>query len=375
MILLQKYYKNYQTMANCKTCSQPSKSCGCTPKPATICKTDCKETINADCVVYDISPNKSGISKFLQSQNGSKLTTILEKIDKKLTIPVDTCSRTKLNLTSEADASVVIAKLLTYICEQEDVKLKSSVTDKTNGFLFDKIKVGEGIKKELKKDSKGVETVQISIDYDKLREAFPCCGSDHATTISISGNAEVCGSNQTTLRATTQNNTHPIIWSNGVQGTAIQVGPGTYHATVGDVVSNTIIVTSTGSCNGCVPTSVYTCETSGSTISFKDSCNTVVENVMFIQPLVICDNNVQKIRTVSTGGSTAAVTFAITKVNNVNVVNPLYSASLDYTAIDNAVYEVTCKAVRFSTSCSITKTVLTTSCATSCSNLTGITIN
>lgn len=236
-------------MDKCNSCSKGTKSCTCKKKPAP-CSTSCSIKTSTDCVIYDANPHRSNLTCFLGVNNGTSLTKILEILDKKLCIPISKCARERLGLGFETDIPMAVVKLLDYVCEIEDVKIKVSDEDNSNGYLFDKIETGDCVKKFLTKDYLGNEKVKIELDFPCIESMLSCCGGNN-TSITIQGTNTVCGNNSTLLTAVSNCST-PIVWSNGLTGPTIQATAGIYYATCGGRQSNTITVTSTGNC-GCEP--------------------------------------------------------------------------------------------------------------------------
>jgi hypothetical protein len=236
-------------MDKCNSCSNSTTSCTCKKKPAP-CSTSCSVKTSTDCVIYDANPHRSNLTCFLGVNNGTNLTKILEILDKKLCLPISKCARERFGLGSETDISMAMIKLLDYVCQMEDAKVKVSEDDTTNGYLFDKIETGDCIRKVITKDYLGVEKLKLELDFPCIESRLNCCGGNN-TSISIQGTNTVCGNNTTLLTAVT-NCTSTVQWSNGLTGPTIQASAGVYYATCGGRQSNTITVTSTGNC-GCIP--------------------------------------------------------------------------------------------------------------------------
>jgi len=236
-------------MDKCNSCSNSTTSCTCKKKPAP-CSTSCSVKTSTDCVIYDANPHRSNLTCFLGVNNGTNLTKILEILDKKLCIPISKCARERFGLGSETDISMAMIRLLDYVCQMEDAKVKVSEDDTTNGYLFDKIETGDCIRKVITKDYLGAEKLKLELDFPCIESRLNCCGGNN-TSISIQGTNTVCGNNTTLLTAVT-NCTSTVQWSNGLTGPTIQASAGVYYATCGGRQSNTITVTSTGNC-GCIP--------------------------------------------------------------------------------------------------------------------------
>lgn len=236
-------------MGKCNSCSKSNTSCTCKKKPEPCCNS-CTEKVSTNCVIYDVTPNRSNLTCFLGVNNGTSLTKILEILDKKLCIPVSKCAKEKLGLGYETDISMAVIKMLEYICQQEDVKIKVSEEDASNGYLFEKVTVGDCIKKSISTDYLGNESLKLELDFPCIEDKLSCCGGNN-TSISIQGANTVCGNNSTLLTAVSNCST-PIVWSNGLTGPTIQATAGIYYATCGGRQSNIITITSTGNC-GCIP--------------------------------------------------------------------------------------------------------------------------
>lgn len=262
----------------CNKCKQGgSTSCKCNKKNPTVAPNCCVDPVNTDCVIYNQAPNRSSLKCFLGLDNNVPLTKILERIDELLCIKPSDCAKAKFGLGCDTSATIILHKLLDYVCDLGDVKVKASSSDKTAGNLFEKISLGDCLGKALTQDVDGNQTVRISIDYDCLALRFPCCGPGAGVAISISGANSICGNNTAILTAST-NCTGTITWSNGLTGLTIQASAGTYYATCGGVQSNTITVTNTGSCNCVVSTWNFTgaerCLANNSEVEQISNCGT-----------------------------------------------------------------------------------------------------
>ena len=262
----------------CKKCNQGgSTSCKCNKKPPAIPANCCVEPVSTDCVIYNQAPNRSSIKCFLGLDNGVTLTKVLERIDDLLCIKPSDCAKAKFGLGCDTSATIVLHKLLDYVCDLGDTKVKATPSDKSAGTLYEKISVGECLVKSILQDSDGNQTVNIAIDYDCLKLKFPCCGPGGGVAISISGANSICGNNTAILTAST-NCTGTITWSNGLTGLSIQASAGTYYATCGGVQSNAITVTNTGSCNCTVSTWNFTgaarCNANNSEVEQISNCGT-----------------------------------------------------------------------------------------------------
>ncbi|MGL4976908.1 MAG: SprB repeat-containing protein [Cetobacterium sp.] len=282
-----KFYKKYQTMA-CNKCKETAQNCTCKKRPnkSSSC---CKETINTSCVVYDVNPNKSGLTCFLGLSNGINLSTILEKLDSLLCVKPSDCAKLSFGLGCNVPINTAINKLLDYVCDLKDVKVKVSASDKSNSYLYDKIETGDCIKKIITVDNTGNQTLKLELDFNCIENKLSCCGGS-STVISIGGVNSICGNNTTTLTAST-NCSGTITWSNGLTGPTIQASAGQYYATCGGVQSNVIIVTNTGTCN-CVDTTWnYTgaerCQNNISQLEQISNCG----NYRFINGGDACESN------------------------------------------------------------------------------------
>jgi hypothetical protein len=165
----------------CNKCHQCTDICTCRAKLEPCATTACKEKISTDCVWYKFG-NQASMSKllcFLGVSNNTNLTTILEKLDERL-CPLfhyhpSACARQLLGLPATTDILFIIEKLLNYICTATDEKVKVTPTDRTGGYLNDKIDLGDCLVKTVIADLTGNQKLRISIDFNCLKSKIPTC--------------------------------------------------------------------------------------------------------------------------------------------------------------------------------------------------------
>jgi hypothetical protein len=242
----------------CNKCSSKT-PCTCKKPKDTCYSGGCPEKIDSSCVIYKPQGGKSYLSCFLGLPAKSTAEKIFETLDQKLcnlfTIETSVCVQQLLSVKQFVDFKSVFIKLLDYICTTDDSKVKISATDKTSGFLFDKIATVECLKKEVVTAVDGSQTLSISIDYACLNNKLGscvevnCCGNTQLFHI-MSPAFSVCGNNVITISA--NNCLGNVIWfKDGVQiaaGTTYTGTAGTYYATCSGSISNTITITNSGVC-------------------------------------------------------------------------------------------------------------------------------
>lgn len=138
--------------------------------------TDCKE-INASCVSV---PALSCIG----TTEGDKLNNVLETLDQFFcefsNVALLSCLRIKLGFPIEQEStsySLLLTAIQQYLCNFQDVKVKSTQSDVTSGYLYDKITTGECLDKSVEEDESGNQKVKISIDWSCLTQKIPACFS------------------------------------------------------------------------------------------------------------------------------------------------------------------------------------------------------
>lgn len=154
-------------MGKCSKCDQIPSICSC--------NSNCEKNfcpygdINTDCIIYNQLPNRSRLLCFLGVDHQTNLTTILEKLDSTLCLKPSSCAKLKFGLGCDVGINIAVTKLLDYVCELEDTKLKISSSDVSNGYLYNKIVVGDCINKIIRTDVGGVQTLAFELDFSCIK--------------------------------------------------------------------------------------------------------------------------------------------------------------------------------------------------------------
>lgn len=257
----------YPTSGNtCGSCGSHKKSCSCHRKVESCYNPGCPEIVDTQCIKYKPKGGNSYLSCFIGAHAGENLESILETLDKRLcgvfTLNLNSCVQEMLGVGPMADLTHTTTKLLDYVCNLEDSKTKASASDNSNGYLFDKITVGDCLKKTIRTGLDNVQSVHIEIDFPCLSSRMPTCvevncaectgGGGGTGTFSISASTNVvCGTN--TAQLTAQNCSSTVTWFKGSvnvgTGNTYTADAGTYHATCGGVTSNAVTITNSGACS------------------------------------------------------------------------------------------------------------------------------
>lgn len=159
----------------CKKCKHEQSHCSC--QTVEGCR-----PIDATCVIYNKDLDTSDINCIAEIPAGTSLKVILEEIDKKFCeisfSPVLPCLREALGLpatTETLSQSNLIQAMQNYLCNLQDTKVKASQSDTSNGYLIDKIEVGDCLEKSIIKDELGNQKVKISINWGCLTNRIPTC--------------------------------------------------------------------------------------------------------------------------------------------------------------------------------------------------------
>lgn len=270
-----------------KTCGCNKKKCTC-KKPLDICyEGGCEEKISAECVIYKPTERTSFLKCFLGISTKTSLETILERLDSKLctffTFNLNECGQGLLQLPNESDFKSIMERMLYYLCNLNVNKVKVSESDSTPGYLFDKIIVGECVRKQ-KTLINGAEHLILYLDFNCIAANLPTCVEviPDCITVDINGGStssfnltanktQICGQETATLTAT--NCSTGITWYKDNQvivnnSNILSATAGVYYAVCNGINSNAITITNTGDCNSSSFT--YT-----RTQSFtKNDCNT-----------------------------------------------------------------------------------------------------
>ena len=159
---------------NCNKCKEESCTCidnGCKP-------------VDASCVIYNLGQTETDLTCIANIAAGTSLKVILETYDSFFcefaNISLLNCVKEKLGFPADTDTTshtVLLAAIQNYICNLQDIKVKTSASDATNSYLFDKIYVDPDscLIKSIIEDGNGVQQLKISIDFACLNTKIPAC--------------------------------------------------------------------------------------------------------------------------------------------------------------------------------------------------------
>lgn len=158
-------------------CKKNKTNCGCEECLADSCQSI--KIIDTKYVKYKPIGCASNLMCFLDIQSNTNLEEILEKIDTKLCAMFyytpSACIKELLNLPNRAELSFIIPKILDYLCELQDTKVKVSSTDNSTGYLFDKVSVGECLIKSIIVDEEGNQQLNIVLDFNCIQNHLSNC--------------------------------------------------------------------------------------------------------------------------------------------------------------------------------------------------------
>lgn len=159
------------------------KSCGCSQpcnchQSSSCYEGGCSSKLDAACVVYKPYNNTSFLNCFIDGKTKESVESILEKLDSKLcstfNFNLNDCLQTKLNLQSNPGFNLLFSRLLDYICSQSDSLVKVTSVDSTSGYLYDKIILGSGVKKEIITIGRE-QFLKIYLDYNEIAANLSNC--------------------------------------------------------------------------------------------------------------------------------------------------------------------------------------------------------
>lgn len=183
----------------CGRCYQCQDTCNCVPlnyEDAPIDK------IDAEGVIYNMDTNcsTSNLMCFFGIRNGTNLKTILEKLDARL------CQVRGLF----------------------DEKVKVSIDDTSEGYLFDKLIVGNCITKNIVTDTLGKQQLQLAVDCNCIKT----CVNNIPTTcfLPVYGNPlRICNGATTSVQVSTTNTGNNIVQFSANEGaTWVDGNPNNY---------------------------------------------------------------------------------------------------------------------------------------------------
>lgn len=183
----------------CGRCYQCQDTCNCVPLNYEYAPLD---KIDAEGVIYNMDTNcsTSNLMCFFGIRNGTNLKTILEKLDARL------CQVRGLF----------------------DEKVKVSIDDTSEGYLFDKLIVGNCITKVIVTDSLGKQQLQLGVDCNCVKT----CINNIPTTcfLPIYGNPlRVCNGTTTSVQVNTTNTGINIVQFSANEGvTWVDGSPNNY---------------------------------------------------------------------------------------------------------------------------------------------------
>lgn len=287
----------------------------CMKKPKCTCKrvwepeyeVGCTEKIDAKCVIYRPEGGSSLIKNFLNITSRTSLEVILEEFDNKLSnlfvLELSQCGKSMLTLPDVTNVKTALLKLIDHVCGIEDQKVKTSTSDSSTGYLFEKISTGECVKKAIRQDNLGRQSVEVYLDFECIAAKLPtvievnCCNQNFSIESNIT---EICNSSLATLTAFNCSDT--VVWyKNGVimgTGNSYVGNVGTYYAKCGNIQSNTITITA------CQCTPVWTDKLPveifcGEVLSL-DPCK------MYIKQVNQCNQNFQWVQYLGSGSENAS---------------------------------------------------------------------
>lgn len=137
--------------------------------------------VDAKCVIYK-SEGESELGCFADIPAKTSLETILHKWEEVLCNLTNTsildCARAKLNIpvdVSIATTAQMLSYIQQWICTASDIKVKTSSSDISSGYLIDKIEKGECMDVSVVRDTFGNEKVKIGINFPCLIQKIPTC--------------------------------------------------------------------------------------------------------------------------------------------------------------------------------------------------------
>lgn len=145
------------------------------------CINDTCSPLDAKCVIY--KPDGISILNCItEIEAGSSLETILEKWDLYFcsinNVAIINCVKEKLGIDPDVEylnPAQLLTSIQNWICNTQDVKVKVSPADSTNGYLFDKVDTGDCLVKTIVIDGDGQQKLKISIDYPCLSTRINTC--------------------------------------------------------------------------------------------------------------------------------------------------------------------------------------------------------
>lgn len=159
----------------CSKCKQESTEC--------TCHNNSCDAIDAACVIYKPGGGPSNLACITDIPTKTSVEKILELWDQKHceldSVAIISCVKDKLNIAPDINTltnSQLLTSIQNWICNYEDVKVKASPSDSTNGYLASKLDKGDCLLLTTVINSvDNSQKIKISIDWPCLIAKIPTC--------------------------------------------------------------------------------------------------------------------------------------------------------------------------------------------------------